>query len=498
MSDALIIGRYAVYGVIASGGMATVHYGRLVGPAGFSRTVAIKRLHPQFASDPALVAMMVDEARLVSRIRHPNVVPTLDVVASGAEVLVVMEYVAGESLSQLRKISRLTQPIPIPIAAAIIADVLRGLQAAHDAKDERGSPLGIVHRDVSPQNILVGTDGQSRILDFGVAKAAGRSQTTLSGVIKGKIAYMSPEQIQGGSVTLETDLFAAAIVLWELLTGHRLFLGANAAEVAMKVVSTPIEPPSWVVSTRANAIAPYDAFLARALAREPDARFSSARQMREALEACGPIAPAIVVSDWVQNLAHDSLSHRAQALRDIEGSELSAIRPAQEVASASAASSSVPPAIEDRPPLAKARRRVSALWSLVALLGASTLVLLFLRHPPPHASGATAAEPSAMPLAAAFVDDAPAVDVVPLPAPSSSESAVVAAAPSVSPPTAPSSAARRAPHLTHATTPFASAAATLTARETTAPGASSPTAVHECVPFTWDARGIKHYNPACL
>jgi serine/threonine protein kinase len=497
VSDPVIIGRYAVYGVIASGGMATVHYGRLVGPAGFSRTVAIKRLHPQFASDPALVAMMVDEARLASRIRHPNVVPTLDVVASGAEVLVVMEYVAGESLSQLRKISRLTQPIPIPIAAAIMADALRGLQAAHDARDEKGAPLGIVHRDVSPQNILVGSDGQARILDFGVAKAAGRSQTTVNGVIKGKIAYMSPEQISGGAVTLQTDLFAAAIVFWELLTGHRLFHGANAGEVAFKVHSSPIEPPSWVAPSRANAIAAYDALLARGLARDPDARFTSARQMREALEACGPVAPAIVVSDWLQSLAHASLSERAQALRDIEGSELSDIVPARDVAPASAASSSVPPAIEDRSPRAKTGARASLLWALVTVLGATTLLLVLLRHSPSPATGRTSLQPSVTLTAAAPTGDPPTA-----PETEGTSAAAGALAPSEIPVTSPRAIPSSATRRVHSAGPWAvTNPASVTGSvppEASATGSSSAPAATACVAYTWDARGIKHYNPACL
>src|SRR4051812_7390546 len=153
------VGRYVLYGEIASGGMATVHFGRLSGPVGFSRTVAIKRLHPQFAKDPEFVSMFLDEARLAGRIRHPNVVPTLDVVATDGEVFIVLEYVQGESLSRLARTLRANnEPVPARIAASIVSSVLHGLHAAHEAKDEQGRALGIVHRDVSPQNILVGTD----------------------------------------------------------------------------------------------------------------------------------------------------------------------------------------------------------------------------------------------------------------------------------------------------------------------------------------------------
>src|SRR5688572_18113877 len=179
---------------IAAGGMATVHLGRLLGSAGFARTVAIKRLHPALAKDEDFVTMLLDEARLASRIRHPHVVPTLDVIAENDEVLLVMEYVQGESLSRLMRAVR-PAPVPLPIAIAVGIQMLHGLHAAHEAKTEQGQNLHLVHRDVSPQNVLVGIDGIARVLDFGVAKAAHRAQTTREGQIKGKLSYMAPEQL---------------------------------------------------------------------------------------------------------------------------------------------------------------------------------------------------------------------------------------------------------------------------------------------------------------
>src|SRR5215471_9492239 len=162
-----VIGRYALFGEIAAGGMATVHFGRLVGPVGFSRTVAIKRLHAQYAKDPDFVAMFLDEARLASRVQHPNVV------TMPSEVFLVMEYLQGESLSRLiRDARKAGELVPPGHAASIVAGMLHGLHAAHEAKSERREALNIVHRDVSPQNVLVGTDGAARVLDFGVAKAA--------------------------------------------------------------------------------------------------------------------------------------------------------------------------------------------------------------------------------------------------------------------------------------------------------------------------------------
>ena len=168
MADPLrgtIGGRYALCGEIASGGMATVHMARQVGAAGFARIVAIKRLHERYARDPEFVAMFLDEARLVARIRHPNVVQTVDVVAEDGELSLVMEYVHGESLLRFTQMAnKQSVRLPVPVVAAILANALHGLHEAHEARGETGEPLGIVHRDVSPHNILVGTDGVGRVL----------------------------------------------------------------------------------------------------------------------------------------------------------------------------------------------------------------------------------------------------------------------------------------------------------------------------------------------
>ena len=216
------IGRYGIYGKIASGGMASVHFGRLLGAVGFSRTVAIKRLHPHLAEDPEFLATMIDEARMAARIHHPNVVPTLDVVSADGELLVVMEYVRGESLSRLLRAEVGSgRRVPLPIASAIVIGALHGLHAAHEATSDRGTPLGIVHRDVSPQNLLVGIDGLARVIDFGVAKAAGRLQTTRDGVLKGKMAYMAPEQLAGREAPRAADVYGMGVVLWETLAGTR-------------------------------------------------------------------------------------------------------------------------------------------------------------------------------------------------------------------------------------------------------------------------------------
>ncbi len=317
-SKGRLVGRYVVHDRIAAGGMATVHLGRLIGAAGFSRTVAVKRLHDCYAKDPEFVAMLLDEARLAATIRHPNVVPTLDVVAEGGELLVVMEYVEGDSLAHLAKLSlQRGQRVPPAFAAAIVAQALHGLHAAHEAHDRNGEPLGIVHRDVSPQNILVGADGVARVLDFGIAKAASRATSTEDGQIKGKTAYMAPEQLQHGSVDRRTDVFAAAVCLWELLASRRLFLGDSPQETMARVLTATIDPPSKHGSDVAPAL---DAVVMRGLERDADRRFATAEEMAHALEDAVKTPRPKEIGAWVCDVAAATLSARAELVQVVERS----------------------------------------------------------------------------------------------------------------------------------------------------------------------------------
>lgn len=314
------MGRYVLYGELASGGMATVHFGRLSGPVGFSRTVAIKKLHPQFAKDPEFVTMFLDEARLCGRIRHPNVVPTLDVVATEGEIFIVMEYVAGEAFSKLMKTAWAKNiAVPPRVAATIVSSVLHGLHAAHQTKDEHGRELGIVHRDVSPQNILVGADGVARVLDFGVAKAAGRLQTTRDGQVKGKIAYMPPEQLSGGIVNRQCDIYAAAVVLWEAIAGRRLFDGETEAIVLVRAIEGKIDPPSAV---NPGADKTGDEVVMRGLARDPAKRFATARDMALAIEQTIGLASPYEVGEWIESVAGDELQRRAARIAEIESASI--------------------------------------------------------------------------------------------------------------------------------------------------------------------------------
>jgi serine/threonine-protein kinase len=309
------VGRYAIYEPIATGGMATVHLGRLVGPASFARTVAIKRLHPQFARDPEFVSMFLDEARVAARIQHPNVVPTIDVIATDGELLLVMEYVRGEALSRLvRGAAKNGERVPPKIVVSIITSALHGLHAAHEATDDAGRSLAIVHRDVSPQNILVGMDGVSRVLDFGVAKAEDRVQVTKDNKLKGKLLYMSPEQLESAEVDRRTDIYAMAVVLFEALVQQRMFPGEREGAQLLKIQQGQIRVPSEVVPE----LAMFDDVVRKAAAKDPSQRFATAREFARALEAVMPPASTTDVGEWVENLAGATIVERTKRIAEIE------------------------------------------------------------------------------------------------------------------------------------------------------------------------------------
>jgi serine/threonine-protein kinase len=304
------------------------------------------------------------------------VVPTLDVVATGGEVFIVLEYVSGESLAKLwRAHVAKKEIIPIPFSLAIMANTLQGLHAAHEVRDEQGEPLGIVHRDVSPQNVIVGTDGVARVLDFGVAKAAGRLQETGdSGALKGKIAYMAPEQITGGTVTRQTDVYAASVVLWELLTGRRLIEGENDAQRAAKILAS-LNAPVFEAPSKHNANVPpaLDELVMRGLAWPPSSRFATAREMAGQLERNGGLIASTDLGDWVSRLAGPALEERAGRLHAIEAStgkgktfpmpqgQLDALPPDTEQTVAAA-----PPVFVDEPPAPGRRRSRAAAMAVAA------------------------------------------------------------------------------------------------------------------------------------
>lgn len=282
---------------IASGGMGSVHLALKHGALGFRRFLALKRLHQHLAQNPDFVARFKDEIRLVSRLNHPNVVQTFDVLEVNGELALVLEYVHGITLHQLQRCVRAAgERLPIPVAVGIVAQALHGLHCAHELCDDDGSALCLVHRDVSPQNIMIGRDGLVKVLDFGVAKASSELHVTRAGQITGKPAYMAPEQVAGFPLDRRSDVFAAGVVLWEALTGKRLFRPSGVSEaVALRnVLDLGIPPPSEL---RPELEPKLERIVLRALERDPARRYGSARDFALALEEAVPEASASTVAN---------------------------------------------------------------------------------------------------------------------------------------------------------------------------------------------------------
>jgi eukaryotic-like serine/threonine-protein kinase len=489
--------------------MATVHLGRVLGAAGFTRIVAIKRLLPQFASEPDFESMFVEEAQLAARIRHPNVVPTIDVVSSDGELLLVMEYVHGEALGRLATQARTSGGVPRAIALAVVCDALHGLHAAHEAKDRQGKPLGIVHRDVSPQNVIVGVDGVARVIDFGIAKAQSSLNTTQEGFVRGKMAYMAPEQVSGEPLTRRTDVYPMGVILWELLVGDRLFPGGTRPELLQKVAGEVPRPRSRVPSIPERL----DALVMHALAPKPADRFADAGEMARALEALGPVAPRSEVAAWVEATAREALDMRAQLVAAVEAEGRSVPPPAPDVSLVAPPDRSAPFAIgtprpgDPLPPAAPVptlpattthepgangalqTARMPPVWQLVAA-GTAIAALLglglgfTLKKPVPPSPAAPT------PVAAAPREPAPVAAAPREPAPARQN-----------PVPAPSAAAPAAP-VTAATTATAPSTAATSAREPVrtkpAPRATKPKGKDCNPPYTIDANGRRRYKAECF
>ncbi len=285
LSGGQTLGRYELLTPIGRGGMATVWAARLRGTHGFSKTVALKTMLPALSADPRFEAMFLGEARIAARIKHPNVCEVFDLGEERGVVYLVMDAVDGEPLWQLDASARqLGRTIPNGVVARLLAQAARGLHAAHAQQSETGEPCGVVHRDVSPQNILVTCEGLVKVVDFGVARPAERTDTTrtASGVIKGKVAYLAPEQIDGGPIDGRVDVFALGIVLHELLCGARPFDGETDLATILAIASD--EPAAPLPEDLAIPPA-LRAIVTRALAKDPRDRHASMRELAAALEA---------------------------------------------------------------------------------------------------------------------------------------------------------------------------------------------------------------------
>lgn len=303
------LGRYELIGEIARGGMATIYLARLEAGAGFQRLFAVKVMHEHLREQEEFVSMLIDEARIAGKLHHPNAVSTLELGEWEGGPFLVLDYVEGASLSDLLRAAgedrRPEMIIPL------VRDALAGLHAAHELEGEDGKPLNLVHRDISAGNVLVGIDGVGRLSDFGIAKARERLTHTDPGMMKGKAGYMSPEHVLGKELDRRSDLFSMGVVLWNALTGRRLFKAPDARQQIFKVINDDAPAPSTM------GLRPHPAFdevILRALSRDRDKRFNSAREMSEALsvalKAYGKYATRDELATWVRETASEEIERR--------------------------------------------------------------------------------------------------------------------------------------------------------------------------------------------
>jgi serine/threonine-protein kinase len=280
------LGKYRLIAELGHGGMADVYLSLVEGPvgSGFSKLAVVKRLRANLAEDPEFVAMLVDEARITARLNHPNVVQMLEVGVVDDEYFLAMEYLDGQPLHRLeRRASRSGVEIPRDMHLAVLADVLSGLHHAHELADYDGSPLNVVHRDVTPQNIFITYDGQVKVMDFGIAKAAGRAQETMQGIVKGKVRYMSPEQAMGQPLDRRADLFAVGVMIWQAATGKRFWADLDELAIVQALIGGEFQPSPRAVSS--DVPEELDRICRRALARHADDRYASALDLRADLES---------------------------------------------------------------------------------------------------------------------------------------------------------------------------------------------------------------------
>lgn len=299
------LGRYRLAFEFAAGGMATVYLAREVGESGMNRVVALKCIHPHLAKRQAFVDMFLDEARVAARINHPNVCSVYDFGQFDGMYYIAMEYLVGETFARVvRRMFHKGQEKPAPLKVAqVIADACEGLHAAHELRGPNGKPMGVVHRDVSPSNIYVCYDGTSRIVDFGIAKAADKLYATRTGEVKGKLAYLAPEQIEQEDVDRRADVWSLGVVLWEALTGKRLFRRTTDAKTILAVVQDPVHPPSVYDEDLPDGL---DEVVLKSLERDPAKRYQTAREMGRALREVflkhRVVIGAPEVGEWMTDL----------------------------------------------------------------------------------------------------------------------------------------------------------------------------------------------------
>ncbi|MDP9003095.1 MAG: serine/threonine protein kinase [Myxococcota bacterium] len=319
-----LAGRYRLIAELGQGGMATVYLAVAMGTSGFRKLAVVKLLRPEIAVDDEFVQMFLDEARLSARLNHPNIVHTYDVGVDEVGHLIAMEYLDGVSLhAATSKLAKNGGPLTFPMQAKILLEVIEGLRYAHELKDYDGRSLEIVHRDVTPHNIFITFDGQVKLLDFGIAKAATSSVRTATGVIKGKLTYMAPEQARGEPVDARADLYAVGVMLWEAVTGRRRW-PTGLSQPALFTRLAAGEPPESPNAASFGYPAGIDDVILRSLATKPEGRFQTAVELRDALEPLLRDLPQVSMRD-LGTMLSTAFAEGRNRLRDIVEEQFRAI-----------------------------------------------------------------------------------------------------------------------------------------------------------------------------
>jgi serine/threonine protein kinase len=451
------LGRYEILGDLAVGGMAEILLARVVGPSGFERPVVIKRILPHLARQEGFVAMFLDEARIAAAVRHHNVIHVEELQQGDDGLYLVMEYLEGESAAGLmRRLFSRDETLDLGLASYLVAESCAGLHAAHEMTDAEGTVQHVVHRDVSPQNLFVTYDGQVKVLDFGVAKAADRITRTEVGQLKGKFEYMSPEQCSSRPIDRRSDIFALGIVLYELTTGRKLFKRNSPAETVRAICDHGILPPSRLLEDYPAAL---ERICLRALEAAPEDRYPTALEMRRELLAFLrsraasrelPHEPGEEMSRLMNAIFADRVAEKREILRRVRsGSKVTHV-PAGEIDEGVEIAPAPEPTevggsatrtdVDVRAAVAPRSRWVAAVvGSAVVAASVALVAATFLHRPVASAAPATAvmtAAPSSAPLPPTAVPSASAAPPA-SPAPEPSTSTVAAAAPAAAPPARP-------------------------------------------------------------
>ena len=396
-------GDYYLTRKIATGGMAEVFRARKVGEAGFEKLLVVKRLLPHLAADQELLDMFLDEARLASQLSNQNIVQVYDLgkaqenhpskPRSEATYFIGMEYVFGKSLSETIKRSlELNRPLPVEDTVKVILGAALGLDYAHGKSGPDGRALSLVHRDISPQNILVSYDGEVKLADFGIAKALSQSQATRPGVLKGKFAYMSPEQAKGEPVDARSDLYSLGIVFWETLCAQRLFAAGNEAATLTKVTNPQVEPPSKTCSLVPEAL---DKVVLKLLAPDPDSRYQNARELasdlEEYLHSVGAFPSAHTLHEYMHSLFEPEIQKETDQIRE----EIEAIRKLLDSPPDADEPADQEPTVFQAQPGKKSKGLIMGVAALVVVLAAGGLFLALSDKEEDKAPHAKATAPQA-------------------------------------------------------------------------------------------------------